>query len=50
MVNCCTLQFLKEESEISIQKDFGQVLGNGFWQILFISVAVQTRKSQKVKK
>ena len=44
--------FLKEDSETSIQKNFGHVLGNWFLadSVKIISVAVHTSKSQKVKK
>ena len=47
------LRFLTEESEISIKKDFGHVLGTGYWQIPLIcqiSVAVHTRRPRKLKK
>ena len=44
--------FLKEDSETSIQKNFGHVLGNWFLadSVKIISVAVHTSKLQKVKK
>ena len=44
--------FLKEDSETSIQKNFGHVLGNWFLadSVKIISVAVHTSKLRKVKK
>ena len=44
--------FLKKDSETSIQKNFGHILGNWFLADLVkvISVAVHTSKSRKVKK